>query len=230
MRRKIYIILILTALLIVLPGCTGKLNASEKEIEDLKIKITRLQDRVDTLNEELSGKDTLTGNLNLLLSTVYFGSAVSEADGHRKNFTAFTMHYRDKYYLITAGHCIKYDNVIYTDFKFKSNEGQWVYPELLYYEADYNNCRDFAIFTSPYLRKGLIIENEDREPAYVLGNIERKLNLFKEFSSSIEGESGSPVLSKNCRLVGIVIKNNSDYTPIEAVTGTIDLILEEEDT
>jgi hypothetical protein len=229
MHGKIYIILILTALLIILPGCTGKLNAAEKEIVDLREEIEKLQDRIDALNDELSGKDTLTGNLNLLLSTVYFGSAVSETDGKQKNFTAFTMYYRDEFYLITAGHCIEYDNVRYTDFKFKSNEGRQVYPELIYYEADYNNNRDFAIFTSPYIRKGLIIEENDMGPAYVLGNIERKLNLFKEFSPSREGESGSPVLSKNCRLLGVIIKNNSDYTPIEAVTRSIDLIMEEKD-
>jgi hypothetical protein len=229
MHGKIYIVLILTALLIILPGCSGKLNEAKNEIVDLRAEIVRLQDRIDFLNYELSGKDILTNNLNLLLSTVYFGSAVSETDGKHKNFTAFTMYYKDEFYLITAGHCIEYDDIRYTDFKFKSNEGRHVYPELIYYEADYNNNRDFAIFTSPLIRKGLIIEEEDKEPAYILGNIERKLNLFKEFSSSREGESGSPVLSKNCRLLGIIIKDNSDYTPIEAVTRSIDLILEEKD-
>ena len=65
------------------------------------------------------------------------------------------------------------------------------------------------------------------EPRYVLGNIERKLNFFKEFNTAREGESGSPILSKGCRLVGIVIKNNSDYTPIGEVTDAIDRLLEE---
>ena len=56
-----------------------------------------------------------------MLETVYYGSAAPVADGREKNFTAFAMYYKDEFYLITAGHCIEYDDIKYTDFKFKSN-------------------------------------------------------------------------------------------------------------
>jgi hypothetical protein len=232
MYRKIHIIslILLTAILIIGPGCSSKLSAAEIEIRDLKLEIAGLQEKIDTHDEEISEHDILTGNLNKLLSIVYYASAVPETEGREKNFTAFSMYYREEFYLITAGHCIEYDGIRYTDFKFKSNDSeQWIYPKLLYHEADYENNRDFAIFTYSHLRNGLMIEDKDMEPEYVLGNFERKLNFFKEFSSAKEGESGSPVLSKGCKLVGIIIKNNSDYTPISKVTEAIDSILEDGD-
>jgi len=180
-------------------------------------------------SEQLSDYNILTGNLNKLLTTVYYGSAVPETDVGDKNFTAFSMFYNDAFYLITAGHCIEYEGIKYTDFKFKSNtKTYWIYPELLYYEADYMNNRDYAIFTLPHLRTGLIVEDEDMEPKYVLGNFKRQLNFFKEFYHAKEGESGSPILSSGCKLVGIVIKNNTDYTPISEVTRTIDRLLVEQ--
>ncbi len=232
MYRKIYItgIVLLTTVLTISSGCSSKLSTAGIEIEDLKLEIAGLQEEITIQDEEISEHDILTGNLNKLLSTVYYGSAVPETEGREKHFTAFSMYYREEFYLITAGHCIEYNGIRYTDFKFKPNDKkQWIYPELLYYETDYENNRDFAIFTHPHLRKGLMIEDGDMEPEYVLGNIERKLNFLKKFSSAKEGESGSPVLSKGCKLVGVVIKDNSDYTPIGEVSRAIDSILEEMD-
>lgn len=232
MYRKIYItcLILLTTILAIGPGCSSKISAAEIEIKDLKLEIAGLQEEIGMQDEEISKYSTLTGNLNKLLSTVYYGSAVPETEGREKNFTAFSMYYREEFYLITAGHCIEYDGIRYTDFKFKSNDKkQWIYPKLLYHEADYENNRDFAIFIYSHISNGLMIEDGNMEPEYVLGNFERRLNFFKEFSSAREGESGSPVLSKGCKLVGIVIKNNSDYTPISKVAAAIDSILEKND-
>ncbi|MCK5568003.1 MAG: hypothetical protein KAI62_08815 [Actinomycetia bacterium] len=218
----IALILIVIALTVT-TGCLARSNIAEEEIRDLKIEIARLEEETEKQSGQLSDYDILTGNLNKLLTTVYYGSATPETEGREKNFTAFSMFYKDDFYLITAGHCIEYGDIKYTDFKFKSNtSSQWIYPELLYYEADYMNNRDYGIFTYPNLRTGLIIDDEDTEPGYVLGNMERKLNFFKEFKQAKEGESGSPILSLGCKLVGIVIKNNTDYTPISVVTRTID--------
>jgi len=230
MAGKTYktILILLVMCLTGITACAGRLSEAEQEIEELKLEIAGLQEELESQDEEISSHGVLTKNMNRLLETVYYGSAVPVDGGREKNFTAFAMYYREGFYLITAGHCIEYDDVKYKDFRFKSNErGSWIYPELIYYEADYENNRDFAIFTHHNLRKGLMIEEVDMEPRYVLGNIERKLNFFKEFHSAREGESGSPILSKGCRLVGIVIKNNPDYTPVSAVTGAIDRILEE---
>ena len=92
----------------------------------------------------------------------------------------------------------------------------------VYYENDYENNQDFAIFCHRSIRKGLIIDNLNKEPKYILGNTNRKINIFKNFDTADEGESGSPILNSKCKLVGIVIKNNSNYTPIEVVTEAID--------
>jgi hypothetical protein len=216
------------ALAFIMPACSGRISQAEGKIQELENEIGGLRQAIILREEELKDHDVLTGNLNLLLETVYYGSASPIEGGREKNFTAFAMHYREEFYLITAGHCIEYDGVTYTDFRFKSNgRGSWVYPELLYYEADYENNRDFAVFSHRLITRGLIIEEEDKEPRYVLGNIERKLNLFREFDTAREGESGSPILSQGCRLVGIVIKNNSEYTPISDVTDAIDRLPEE---
>jgi len=209
---------------LVFVGCSSKLSQAKKEIETLETEISELEDEASKKESELNDYGILTSNLNKLLSTVYYGSAVPVDDGRNKNFTAFSLFYNNSFYLITAGHCIEYDGIEYTDFKFKSNiQGQWIYyPKLLHYQTDYENNNDFAIFYSPSIRKGLIIDPDDKEPKYILGNTERNLNLFKEFSMTFEGESGSPILSAQCKVVGIVIKNNSDFTPIEKVTKTID--------
>ena len=229
---KIQIVLALVLLLIALgtaAGCSTRLSIAEEEIKDLKIEIAQLEKESEKQTERLSEYDILTGNLNKLLKTVYYGSAIPETEGREKNFTAFSMFYKDNFYLITAGHCIEYEGIKYTDFKFKSNtSSQWIYPELLYYEADYMNNRDYGIFTLSRHRTGLIVDDEDTEPRYVLGNFERKLNFFKGFDHAKEGESGSPILSSGCKLVGIVIKNNTDYTPISEVTRTIDRLLAEQ--
>jgi hypothetical protein len=229
-KTKILFVLILLAIAInIITGCSTRLSIAEGEIKDLKIEIAHLEEETEEQSEQLSDYDILTGNLNKLLTTVYYGSAVSETDVGDKNFTAFSMFHKNAFYLITAGHCIEYEGIKYTDFKFKSNtKDYWIHPELQYYEADYMNNRDYAIFTLPHLRTGLIVEDEDTEPKYVLGNFKRRLNFFKEFDHAREGESGSPILSSGCKLVGIVIKNNTDYTPISEVTRTIDRLLVEQ--
>ena len=228
LRKSLIIFLSVAVIPVILSACSTRLDQAEKEVEELKLEIADLQEDIELKAEELKDHDILTHNLNSLMETVYYGSAAPMGDERRKCFTAFAMYYNEKFYLITAGHCIEYDDVRYTDFRFKSNEMKsWIYPDLLYYEADYPNNRDFAIFSHRFITKGLMVEEEDMEPRYVLGNIERKLNFFKEFDTAHEGESGSPILNRGCKLVGIVIKNNSDYTPIIEVTNAIDKLTEE---
>ena len=136
-------------------ACSTGINRAEQEIEKLKLEIAGLQQEIEIQEEELADHNILTSNLNELLETVYYGSAVPIGDGREKNFTAFAMYYKEEFYLITAGHCIEYDNIKYTDFRFKSNrKSGWIYPELLDYEADYENNRDFAIFSHRLITQG----------------------------------------------------------------------------
>lgn len=220
-----YIILIMTfALLLV--GCKNDLDSGEPELQEMKTEISRLETESAEQNQQIKEFGIITENLNLLLSAVYYGAAESMDTGREKNFTAFGMFYKEEYYLITAGHCIEYDGIKYTNFKFKPNFSlSWIFPELVDFNNDHVNNKDFAIFKHDSIRRGLIIDEKYKEPAYVLGNINRKINIFKDFNNAIEGESGSPILSSRGKLVGITIKNNDQYTPIKAVTDALDKLI-----
>lgn len=222
----LFIIIIITSSLL-FTGCKKELDYAKDEINSLESTLSDLEIEIAEKDEELKKINILIDNLNILLSTVYYGSAKPVEEGREKNFTGFSMFYKDDFYLITAGHCIEYDGLKYNNFKFKPNSsGVFFHPELLDYNNDYENNRDYAIFSHCFVRKGLLIYDKDKEPKYVLGNAERKINFFKKFDTAIEGESGSPILNSNCKLVGIVIKNNNQYTPIGVVTEAIDKLIE----
>jgi len=184
-----------------------------------------------TLDEKasmLSSAELLLDNTNKILSTVYYGTADTDEKTEAKNFTAFSIIYKDTFYLITAGHCIEYEDVKYKNFKFKANNGMfWIIPDLLIYENDYADNYDYAVFyRKNSIRMGLYpaTGEEDMSPQYVLGNIERDLNLVKRYKDARQGESGSPVINSKCHVVGIMIKNDGSYTPIQAVLDAIDNI------
>ncbi len=221
----LFAILIITLSLLVIIR-EKKLSDARNEIDSLKSALSDLEFKIVEKDEKIKDNNVLINNSNTLLSTVYYGTAEQIGEGTGKNFTAFSLFYKDKFYLITAGHCVEYEDLKYTNFKFKPNNSElFIYPILLDYNNDYKNNRDYAIFSSHFVRNGLLIYDEDKEPKYVLGNTEKKMNFFKEFNIAIEGESGSPILNSKCRLVGIVIKNNSQYTPIDTVTEAIDRII-----
>ncbi|MGM0365986.1 MAG: hypothetical protein ACQEP5_05565 [Actinomycetota bacterium] len=192
-------------------------------MENLEHEVRELEEDNLIKDNHISEYEVLISNFNLLLSTVYYGSAVSTIGGKEQSFTAFSMNYGDNYYIITAGHCIEYNGIKYEDFKFKANRsGLWIYPKLLGYESDPENNRDYAVFYHPSVRLGLLVESEDKPPKYVIGNSHNSINILKQFDSSIKGESGSPILSSGCRLVGMVIKDNTDFTPISVITEAIE--------
>jgi len=221
----LYAILITILFLLVIIN-EKKLVDARIEINSLKSTSSDLEVKILEKDEELRDNNILINNSNILLSTVYYGTSEQTGEGHGKNFTAFSLFYKGKFYLITAGHCIENEDLKYTNFKFKPNNSEsFIYPILLDYNNDYKNNKDYAIFSSHLVRSGLLISNKDKEPKYVLGNTEKKINFFKEFDTSIEGESGSPILNSKCRLVGIVIKNNNQYTPVDILIGAIDRII-----
>ncbi len=229
MKKKtiIFYILPVIALILFFTGCRNGLYPWGPDIQTLESEISRLEAEFDAKNRQIKEFGIITKNLNLLLTTVYYGTADPVEDQDRKkNFTAFGMIYKDEYYLITAGHCIEYDGIKYTNFKFKSNlNGSWVHPELVDFNNDSANNKDYAIFKHKRISRGLIVGENNIEPAYVLGNINRKLNIFKDFNDAVEGESGSPILNSSGKLIGILIKSNGAFTPIKVVTDALDKII-----
>jgi cell division protein FtsB len=193
----------------------------QKNKEDLEKKIDSLKKEPEKLKEFLN-------SLNKLLKNVYIGS--SDPTEIQYTFTAFSIEYKGKYYLITAGHCVNDNFGKEGKFKFQANFGnEWIYPELLAYKAEFWNLDDYGIFFSDKINSGLKVGSERTEDTYALGSVEKELNIFRNLkTSSQRGESGSPVINENGDVVGILVVAGLKYTPIQLVIDKIDS-LEAED-
>lgn len=182
--------------------------------------------------DELKKYKYLLDNFNsILLKTIYYGTAESESGGSGHSFTAFSLFYKEKFYLITAGHSIEMDGVKYKNFKFKPNYRDiWLTPELLYYENDTEKNNDFAIFQDDFILRGLYSADKNLKPEFIVGNTSRNANIIKEYDEdvfAVYGESGSPVLNSECRVVGVLTKNDGEYTEIEKVLIALEQIWED---
>lgn len=191
---------------------------------NLKVEYKRLVADNDKLKADNEAYSYLLNNLNSLLKNVYYGYASNDKyilDG----FTAFTIYYKDKYYLITAGHCVESGEVgKMTSFKFKANfSDEWIYPKLLAYENDFYNDRDYAILYSDKITNGFIkYSNNIEGKKYILGSINNKLNVFREYlGTGVNGESGSPAININQEVVEIY---NNRFTNIQVVLNKIDVL------
>ena len=241
--KKLIIVFIISILL--LCGCNKYIpieehNKLQEEYNQLKedshttevklySELSQKEEKLRLSQEEVKGYENLIDNLNELLSCIYYGWA-SNQNWESEGFTAFSIEYKGKFYLITAGHCVHYkddkiDTGVYTYFKFKANfSDEWVYPELL----TYNNVDDYAVLYSNKINNGLKISkdtiydiyNLDLD-LYVLGNEDTGVNIFKKSGIRIEGESGSPIISQNGEVVGIVVDSLLG-TPIDIVIEAID--------
>ena len=225
---SIIIIIISVVFFYGIKTASNKIDLYEQEISKTSKSISEINKTINHGFARLNSAELLLSNINKILSTVYFGTADKGEIVEAKNFTAFTIQYNDKFYLITAGHCVEMDGERYGNFKFKSNRGKsWITPELLDYKSDYINNLDYAIFFSGKpINTGLIPAGpgEDMTPRYILGNLERSLNLVKVYSDTIEGESGSPILNSSCHVIGLVIKSDSTYTPITVVLDALEKV------
>lgn len=205
---------------------TALIRKYRRDLSSLTGSFANIESTLNERTARLSSAELLLNNTNRILSTVYFGTADIDERKEAKDFTAFSIIYKDKYYLITAGHCVEYENIKYKNFKFKANNGRsWLTPELLLYNNDYTNDRDYAVFyKNNLITTGLYpaAKDEDLTPQYVLGNLERDLNLIKKYKDAMHGESGSPVINSKCHVVGIMIKKDGSYTPIREVLDAID--------
>ncbi|MHB8277991.1 MAG: hypothetical protein ACYDIA_10120 [Candidatus Humimicrobiaceae bacterium] len=204
---------------------SNRINYYSQEISNLSNSFAGIDEAINQRFAKLSSAELLLNNTNKILSTVYFGTADIGEHEEAKDFTAFAMLYENEFYLITAGHCIEMDGEKYENFKFKANKSKsWIMPELLDYKSNYKNNLDYAIFYSRHpINMGLIPAKlgEDMTPQYVLGNLERGLNLVKRYSDAKEGESGSPILNSSCHVIGLMIKKDGTYTPIEVVLNAL---------
>jgi len=158
--------------------------------------------------------------LNDLLSNVYYVYAENDEwvlDG----FTAFSLNYNDEIYLITAGHCVEDKEGKYYNHRFKANfSDEWIYPELLIYESDYDENIDYAIFYSETMGSGLKYNsNNENCSKFVLGNGDK--NTFKSLNllRGIPGESGSPIVNLSGEAVEIFTGSSTD---IDIVIKAID--------
>jgi hypothetical protein len=235
-KPKFVIIYIVAAIFLIstfitltaLRNLTRKIDEYNNNLSAISGYITKFNEDFNKRTGKLSSAELLMNNTNLILSAVYFATSDTEELEEARDFTAFSIMYKDKYYVITAGHCVEMDGVKYKNFKFKANnKSYFISLKLIDYRSDYGNNIDYAIFYDPhFIRRGLYpaTPGEDQTPQYVLGNIERDLNLVKRYKDAREGESGSPVLNSKCHVVGILIKKGGAYTPISEVLDALDRI------
>lgn len=177
---------------------------------------------------QLYDHQQLLRNMNTLLSRVYYGYARNdnyELDG----FTAFTISYKEKYYIITAGHNVENEDGKFYNFKFRANfDNRWIHPELLTYEAIPHTGSDYAVFYSSEIENGLSINCEipDAQKLYVLGSTNNTLNVMRELNTPSKfGECGSPVVNCKGEVVGVFNSYPGKflgYSPIGKVAEAID--------
>jgi hypothetical protein len=220
------IIIMLSLVIFITRYNTSLIRKYGQDLSTLAVSFAKIDSTINERTARLSSSELLLNYTNSILSTVYFGTADTDERKEAKDFTAFSIIYKDRFYLITAGHCIEFENIKYKNFKFMANNGRtWLTPELLAYENDSANNNDYAIFyENNLITMGLYAaaKDENQIPQYVLGNIERDLNLIKKYKDAIQGESGSPVINSKCHVVGIIIKKDGSYTPIQKVLDAID--------
>jgi hypothetical protein len=217
--KKIFLILILS---LFLAGCSQvqpePIIVTETVIETVEVEDTR---KIEELQAETRRCRNLLNNLNDLLSNVYYGYAENE-NWVQDGFTAFSMEYKGKYYLITAGHCVENEHGRFNGFRFKANfSDRWVYPELLAYGNVYAKEEDYAVFYSDKVNSGLQVSTEFASEKFVLGISEQ--NALRRMGIAIPGESGSPIINLDGEVVKIV-SGSFAYTDINTVLKAIDAL------
>ena len=227
-----YIIYIIIFLIIFLTACTNlvdyvpieqhyktllELEEANSETESKSLEILGLQGEVNKLendltlnNEEVEKYQNLITNLNKYLENVYYVYQ-EKSDGSSVWGTGFSLEYKDKIYLISAGHAIENKYGVFKNLGFKANfNDNWIYPELLIYEIT-DTTPDYAIFYSDKIKTGLNYDLKNSEPDYRLG-----INkLIQENNNwGIDGECGSPIIDLDGEVIGIHVGYISDIDDV----------------
>lgn len=196
-------------------------SSLKEENNSLKTELNNLGNEINLSEEENIKYANLLANLNDLLSNVYYGYASNDKwilDG----FTAFSLEYKGKYYLITAGHCIENEYGKFVNFKYKANfSNEWIYPKLLVYEVDRprHPSIDYAVFYSDKISKGLKIDYDNNNSKFILGAVNNNLNVLRTEGLGKNGESGSPIIDLDGEVVDIY---TGFFTDIDLVIEAID--------
>ncbi|MCJ7691268.1 MAG: serine protease [Clostridiaceae bacterium] len=215
---------ILLILIMLITGCTPLAaepvieTIVETEIVKEYVEIENT-DEIDRLNEELDRYKELLNNLNDLLKNVYYVYQGKD-DGSSSWGTGFAIEYNGKHYLITAGHVVDSEYGIFKNLGFKDFEGEWIYPELLDYNNDYMNKKDYAILSSSKIDNGFNVDLDNDKPLFIIGDN----NLISNYSrKTVVGESGSPVIDIDGEATEVVTTDIYQYnTDIDIVLQAID--------
>ena len=215
-------ILLIFPLILLITACTQiqaepvpkVVTVTETVIETIEVENTV---KINELQDDIARYQALLKGLNGLLANVYYGYA-SNNSYTLEGFTAFSIEYKGKYYLITAGHSVENNGTIFTDFKFKANYGEeWIYPILLTYKVT-KISPDYAVFYSDKIDRGFRIGTLKDDPNFVLGTTHNNLNVIRDikYRWGKPGECGSPLININGEVIGV-------YT---GYTTDIDIVLE----
>jgi len=202
-----------------LEEANSKIDSNSIEILELKEEVNSLENDLTLSKEELIKYRSLADNLNELLSCTYYGWAINNIGGVEDGFTAFSIEYREKFYIITAGHAVENEYGRFYNFKFKANfSDRWIYPKLLTYENDFRGHRDYAILYSDKIESGLDYALNNSFPQYMLGNL--NVNILRRYTrAGVDGESGSPIVDLSGEVVGIY---TGDFVDIDIILEAID--------
>lgn len=219
--------LLIIFLFLFLTGCSNQLATNTTQVPETvtatSIVTETVEDtaKINELNAELAQYKHLIASLNELLENVYYVYQ-KKSDGSSSWGTGFSLKYKSKFYLITAGHAVNGEYGIFKNLGFEDNNGKWIYPKLLDFNNDYINRNDYAIFYSDKILDGLNIDNENDNPEFIIGN--EKFNTIKDIGKiNIAGESGSPIIDIEGEIIGILTTDiYSYYTDIDLVIEAID--------
>lgn len=203
-----------------------EISGKDIEIENLKKEleaknIENLENQIMELEKDPQRLISMLKNINKLLKNVYIGS--STAEGSSYTFTAFSIEYKGKYYIVTAGHCVSDNYGAEGTFKFKANfSDKWITPELLDYKSEFWKLNDYAVFYGDGIQGGFKAGDSKTAENFVLGSIDKNLSIFRDLgASSKRGESGSPVINENMEVVGVYVIYGYVFTPIQLALDAI---------